>query len=68
MQTGNGAVFYGDALINGESERYRIEVVDNGESGIARDFFGLVVLTEIPYVREGILTEGDIEVHPQAAS
>jgi hypothetical protein len=68
VQTGNGAIFYGNALINGESERYRIEVVDNGESGIGKDFFGIVVLSEIPYVAEGTLTEGDIEVHPQAAS
>jgi hypothetical protein len=68
VQTGNGAIFFGDALINGEPERYRIEVVDNGESGIAKDFFGIVVLSDIPYVAEGVLTEGDIEVHPQAAS
>jgi hypothetical protein len=68
VQTGNEALFYGDALVNGEQERYRIEVIDNGESGIAQDFFGIVVLTEVPYVREGILTEGDIEVHQQAAS
>jgi hypothetical protein len=68
VQVDNSAFFYGDAIIDGESARYRIEVVDNAESGIGQDFFGIVVFTEVSYVREGILTEGDIEVHPQASS
>ncbi len=41
---------------------FRLHVVDNGESGIGRDVFEFE--TEDGYVRAGVLTEGDIQVHP----
>ena len=61
IQVANTATFEGSALVNGAPTTYRIEVQDNGEPGIGHDTFS--ISTDSGYVRSGVLTEGDIQVH-----
>jgi hypothetical protein len=63
VQTANEATVYGNATLNGEDHgMFRLHVVDNSESGIGTDMFEFE--TEQGYVRTGLLTEGNIQVHP----
>lgn len=62
VQSANEATIYGNATLNGEDAGlFRMHVVDNGESGIGQDVFEFE--TQHGYVRTGVLTEGDIQVH-----
>lgn len=64
-QVGTKATFEGHALVNGEPTRYRIDVDDLDESGIGRDTFKIV--TTSGYSAAGVLTSGNVQVHPQKA-
>ena len=61
-QAGNTATFSGSATVNGLDTTYRIEVVDSAESGIGQDSFAIT--TRSGYSAGGILTQGDVQVHP----
>jgi hypothetical protein len=60
-QIGNQAAFSGPALVDGVQTTYRIEVQDNGESGIGADTF--TIQTDSGYAASGVLTAGNIDVH-----
>lgn len=62
FQSGTHAVFRGDALVNGTRTTYRISVDDNGEPGTGLDTFTLS--TGTGYGTGGVLTEGNVQVHP----
>ena len=59
-QSGNHAVFSGNAEIDGVSTTYRIDVVDNGLSGIGQDTFAIE--TDSGFAAAGVLTAGNIVV------
>ena len=63
VQSANHATIFGNAQVNGETTDalYRIDVTDNGEPGVGRDLFR--IQTSDGYVRSGVLTQGDIQVH-----
>ena len=61
-QTGTHAVFRGNAVVNGAPTTYRIIVDDNGEPGAGRDMFS--ISTASGYTATGVLTDGNIQVHP----
>ncbi len=60
-QTGNHAVFSGDAEIDGVPTTYRIDVMDNGSSGIGQDTFAIE--TDSGFAAAGVLTAGNVVVH-----
>ena len=64
IQVGNSVEFSGPARVNGEETTYRIEATDNTESGIGSDTFS--IQTESGYSAGGVLTSGNIQVHPKA--
>jgi hypothetical protein len=59
-QTGGNAVFSGDADVDGLATTYRIEVMDNGSSGIGQDSFAIE--TDSGFVAAGVLTVGNVTV------
>ena len=64
VQAGNEASFSGSARVNGEPTGIRIEVQDVSESGQGTDRFSYE--TENGHSGSGILTQGNIQVHPKA--
>jgi hypothetical protein len=60
-QTGNRAVFSGTAEVNGQRTHYRIEVVDEAESGAGVDRFRIE--TASGYSAGGVLVAGNVQVH-----
>lgn len=60
-EDGNTATFTGDATQNGQPVSYSITVTDNGEPGKGRDTFHLETTGGV--VIDGIVTEGNIQVH-----
>lgn len=61
VETGNSVTFVGDALVNGITTTYRIDVSDNSEPGAGSDTFA--IQTGIGYSASGTLTQGNIQVH-----
>lgn len=61
VQSGNEVHAFGDATHDGVATRYHLHAVDNAESGIGTDVFGLQ--TQSGFAREGVLTQGDVQVH-----
>ncbi|MGH3113250.1 MAG: post-COAP-1 domain-containing protein [Gaiellaceae bacterium] len=59
-QTGGHAVFSGDADVDGLATTYRIEVMDNGSSGIGQDSFAIE--TDSGFAAAGVLTAGNVTV------
>lgn len=59
-QTGGHAVFSGDADVDGLATTYRIEVMDNGSSGIGQDSFAIE--TDSGFAAAGVLTAGNLTV------
>lgn len=59
-QVGTRAAFSGTAEVNGEPERYRIDVDDLTEPGAGADTFKIVTAT---YTMAGTLTGGNIQTH-----
>jgi hypothetical protein len=62
IQVGTHSTFFGNAVINGVATEYRIDVDDLDESGAYRDTF--LIQTRDGYVSGGLLTNGNIQVHP----
>jgi hypothetical protein len=62
FQAGTHATFGGNATINGSPTTYRIKVDDNGEPGAGLDTF--TITTTSGYSATGVLTDGNIQVHP----
>ncbi|MDX6473104.1 MAG: hypothetical protein QOK22_1920 [Gaiellaceae bacterium] len=60
VQQGNHATFFGRADVDGVAATYRIDAVDNGDSGRGRDTFQ--IQTSTGYAAGGILTEGNVQV------
>ena len=60
-QVGNDVHIFGDALHGDDETRYHLHAIDNTESGIGTDVFGLQ--TQSGFAREGLLTEGNVQVH-----
>ena len=61
FEDGKSATFFGDALVNGASTSYRIDVRDNAEPGAGADTFA--IHTGTGYSASGTLTQGNIQVH-----
>ena len=61
-QTPTHATFYGNAVVNGVATRYRIDIDDLSESGAGRDTFK--IQTDTGYTAGGVLTEGNVQIHP----
>jgi hypothetical protein len=67
VQTANEVTVYGNATVSGEDHGlFRLHVVDNGESGMLEDEFDFQ--TEHGYVRAGLVTRGDVQVHPSSST
>ena len=64
VQMGNEASFSGSARVNGEPTGIRIEVQDVTESGQGTDRFSYE--TDNGHSGSGLLTQGNIQVHPKA--
>lgn len=62
FQTTTHASFGGNATVNGVATTYRIKVDDNGEPGRGSDTF--TISTASGYFATGVLTQGNIQVHP----
>ncbi len=60
FQSGSNAVFSGDAEVDGVATTYRIEVMDNGSSGIGQDTFAIE--TDSGFAAAGVLTAGNVTV------
>jgi hypothetical protein len=60
-QSGNHVVFSGNADVDGVPTTYRIDVVDNGSSGIGEDTFAIE--TDSGFVAAGVLTAGNVMVN-----
>ena len=61
LEIGNTATITGEAMIDNEPTRYRMEVVDNAEPGVGSDTFSFQ--TDTGYTVGGVLTEGNVQVH-----
>lgn len=61
LEIGNTATITGEAMIENEPTRYRMEVVDNAEPGAGSDTFSFQ--TDTGYTVAGVLTEGNVQVH-----
>jgi hypothetical protein len=60
VQTGNKAIIYGHATVNGMTALYKITVIDNGRPGAGRDTF--TIETSSGFSDGGTLTTGNIDV------
>jgi hypothetical protein len=60
VESGNHVTFSGNALVNGNSTTYRIDVTDNAEPGVGADTFAIYA---DGYNASGTLTQGNIQVH-----
>ena len=60
IRTGNHARFYGTATVNGQEQRYRIDVDDNGEPGRTDTF---TITTSGGYTVGGTITKGNVQIH-----
>ncbi len=62
VQGATHATFFGNATVNGVATTYRIDVDDLGEPGAGRDTFSIQTTTG--YTAGGVLTNGNVQVHP----
>jgi hypothetical protein len=60
--TSNKVVFTGEATINGEKVTFTVEVEDNGDAGTS-DRFKITITGAVTSMREGALTQGNIQFH-----
>jgi hypothetical protein len=60
VQTGNNVTFSGNAVVNGSSTTYRVDVSDNAEPGAGADTFAIHAGS---YSAGGTLTQGNIQLH-----
>ena len=60
VETGNRAIIYGHATVNGTTTLYKITVVDNGRPGAGKDVF--TIETASGFSGGGILTAGNVDV------
>jgi hypothetical protein len=60
VESGNHVTFSGNALVNGNSTTYRIDVTDNAEPGVGAVTFAIHA---DGYNASGTLTQGNIQVH-----
>jgi hypothetical protein len=58
----NKVMFTGEATINGQKVMFTVEVEDNGEPGTG-DRFKIVITGAVNSMREGALTQGNIQFH-----
>jgi len=59
--TSTHVAFLGTATVNGAVVAYRIDVTDNGESGIGVDSFQ--IQTSSGFVASGALSQGNVQIH-----
>ena len=60
--TSNKVSFAGEATINGQKVMFTVEVEDNGEPG-TNDRFKIIITGAANSLREGALTQGNIQFH-----
>jgi len=60
IESGDHVTFSGNALVNGASTAYRIDVTDNAEPGTGADTFAI---RAGGYTTSGTLTQGNIQIH-----
>jgi hypothetical protein len=58
----NKVSFTGEATINGQKVMFTVEVEDNGEPG-TNDRFKIIITGAANSMREGVLTQGNIQFH-----
>jgi hypothetical protein len=55
-------IFSGEATVNGQRVMFTVEVEDNGEPS-TNDRFKITIGGAVQSVREGVLTQGNIQFH-----
>jgi Bacterial Ig-like domain (group 1) len=61
VQSGNSATIFGEAMVDGATTAFRIDVEDNAEPGKGNDIF--MIQTGSGYSAGGTLTQGNVQVH-----
>ena len=63
-QTGpNKVTFTGTGHVGSSMVTFQVEVEDNGEPGIGNDRFKIVIMGPVTSMRDGTLTQGNIQIH-----